>query len=156
MRQVRVKRRGKSSPLSWRQERHGKPHPDSDLSARRQPSKRRKGSRLTSLQACSSPATAGAATRPFYYSCVSSPEKLPWLYCIYKLWRNLAGFFLVSLKNPVMGGFLTAVQFSGQLSRAPVSNMHLLLTLMFVLCLCMRYGNSIHNSTAPSTNGSSP
>ena len=30
MRQVRVKRRGKSSPLSWRQERHGKPHPEQD------------------------------------------------------------------------------------------------------------------------------
>jgi len=29
-RQVRVKRRGKSSPLSWWQERHGKPHPEQD------------------------------------------------------------------------------------------------------------------------------
>jgi len=27
---VRVKRRGKSSPLFWRQERHGKPHPEQD------------------------------------------------------------------------------------------------------------------------------
>jgi len=30
MRRVRVKRRGKSSPLPWRQERHGKPHPEQD------------------------------------------------------------------------------------------------------------------------------
>ena len=47
---------------------------DSDLSARRQPSKRRKGSRLTSLQACSEPATDGAATRPSTYEVGSSHQ----------------------------------------------------------------------------------